>query len=520
MYEPANRITEIKEMRKDVLFLYEKGLDPETISRRRSVDKNVVLSLIGNYLKNEGRIFANYPTSANQRRSVLQHMKNKKPSDASDASMEFLIPEAALRKISNFPEVTVTGSWIENCALNFKMYGYLPSEVRMPPGTDPTLSNRISGIMSGAIKPDHKEKTMQTQPLPTSSANKKPLSEPAQTRGLKNDSDIQNRVDLVSALLRTAYNYDAKKADEIAYVGKYYLLGNDVDKIARLMAMEKDTNRVSLDLREFKAAEECLLHPEKQSSSALKKQPSKVPAHAVKSVLMPSGQHKNVPVNEEELVNEYKAGASVKELSEKYKGVTAPTIRDIIRSFGIDFPQRQRPAELDIDAIIAEYEAGASVGQIAEKYGTSYNAVYARLKTKSVLKTRQSVSTANATAVSTQSETATVASAKPTMSKAVEVPAAQTPTNNKRKPEEKFGSMDFFLDMYMTIATIPGVTALDFMRWMLDIADSASSADKTAVTKKMMSVIAASDAPAKIDISKLMSTVETYVEASDALAQM
>ena len=51
MYEPANRITEIKEMRKDVLFLYEKGLDPETISRRRSVDKNVVLSLIGNYLK-------------------------------------------------------------------------------------------------------------------------------------------------------------------------------------------------------------------------------------------------------------------------------------------------------------------------------------------------------------------------------------------------------------------------------------------------------------------------------------
>ena len=80
--------------------------------------------------------------------------------------------------------------------------------------------------------------------------------------------------------------------------------------------------------------------------------------------------------------------------------------------------------------------------------------------------------------------------------------------------------MDFFLDMYMTIATIPGVTALDFMRWMLDIADSASTADKTAVTKKMMSVIAASDAPAKIDISKLMSTVETYVEASDALAQM
>ena len=235
---------------------------------------------------------------------------------------------------------------------------------------------------------------------------------------------------------------------------------------------------------------------------------------------MPSGQHKNVPVNEEELVNEYKAGASVKELSEKYKGVTAPTIRDIIRSFGIDFPQRQRPAELDIDAIIAEYEAGASVGQIAEKYGTSYNAVYARLKTKSVLKTRQSVSTANATAVSAQNNTAAVTAAKPDMHKAAEAPAAQTPVNNKRKPEEKFGSMDFFLDMYMTIATIPGVTALDFMRWMLDIADSASTADKTAVTKKMMSVIAASDAPAKIDISKLMSTVETYVEASDALAQM
>lgn len=544
-------ITKSKELRRNVVFFYTKGQAVRDISRHCGVSGNVVRKVLTNYLRHEGRLSPNYTISVDACKTAKSYMSNKKESAIADAALALLIPESVYRKIMHYPAFQIDEQWISSCAYNFSSLGYKESEIVMPSGTDSTIKMRIVNAMKNIITPKEKGDVRMITPQQTNDIVKQAenaakigavpsavkgttpvTSDQAKARGLKTGNDVQTHIDFIQTFLKTAFDYEDGRASEIAYVGKYFILGNDIQKIARLMAMEKDINGVQKDLNEFLAAEDCLAHPEKQSCTTLKKSEPKKTDSLVTYIRVPNGQRKCVPADIDKLIEEYKSGTSIIDLSGKYKGVSQGTISDILKKHNIPIRARGNVADVNIADIVKDFKAGMSVMDIAEKHDTSYSVVYNRLRKEGLIEPHKGTyRIAPYSAKVDTAEQPDAAQDKPVEPK-VEVPKAVTPAPAKteakpaqsaktnRVPSDKFGNMDFFLDMYMVIASTPGITALDFMRLMLDIADSKSPADKSAVARKMVSVIATSKDPTAIDAKALQSTVETYVAAADALAQM
>lgn len=510
----GNSVAEIKEKRKDAVFFYTKGQDVKTISRRLGISEAYTETLLHNYLRHEGKISPNYIVPKEQRSEIKTRLTSlMKNFTLEDISMVLLIPEGVLCKILHTPEPKADSSWITSCAYNFRSFGYLECEIRMPSGTDKIVNEMIIDAMR-SISDEAAEKgaMYMIKPQLTSASAVKPdtpakIAEPAKNRGLKTAEDIQNHIEVIRAFLRQAYAFEDKKASEIAYIGKYYLLGNDSKKIAGLMAMDKDLAGVEDDLKMFLAAEERLAHPEKQANDVVKK-PMPKPASPVKYVNT-RGKDKAVPTDPEALIADYQSGMALKDIQKKYPGVTQPTIYEILKAHHVALRKPSDAPSPSNEEISKLYKAGVPIDEIAKKVGISKAAIYKRMQSCGIARRHVYASTYKPSTTNTEH-----AVAKPVTEPVKSVPAK---TN---RADEKFGSMDFFLDTYLVIASIPGVTALDFMRWMLAIEDSKSAADKSAVARKMVSVIATSKDPEAIDVSKLQSTVETYIEASSALAQL
>lgn len=494
-----------KSLRRNAVFLFTKGHSVDYIAKHCSIDDMVIWKLLINYLRNEGRYSPKYSVSPEKKRYIKDFVREKQPKDIGDAALTLLVPESTVRRIVHQSDFEITDEWIKSCAFNFYLFGYTPEDIQMPYGVDSSIKRRIVHEM------DRLNSDPEGVDLMSENSN---ASEIADSRPAMSEDEIQERIELVKALLRAAYNYGDKKASEIVYVGKYYLQGYEIEKIARLMAMDKDLAGVRKDLDAFLVAEECLDHPEKQSCGMLKKQPdieeeeNEEMSDGNETLVVRDGSRKWMPANVNQLITDYKNGATIKQLMEKYQGVSAYTIEIIFRENDVPIRPNYTPSE----KLVAAYKSGMSIREIAAEFDMVYNTAWNRL---------------NAAGMFANDAMAGKSASKPVSKKAIKntsasASRASAPETNKpeRIPTDKFGSMDFFLDMYMLVDSTSTISALDFMRLMLNIADSKSTADKTAVTKKMISVIASSKDPAAIDTAALQSTVETYVTAASELAQM
>lgn len=528
MSEPELTREQRRNLRERVIDLYVNRQSEQAIAKKLDINQRDVRYYILDYLHHEGRISPLYvPIVSCFARAVEKRIaKGMKPEDAAD---ELLMPESAVRIIADLPVIGLDPIWIHNCAYNFVELGYKPSEITIPEGAPDEIRKQIIEAMKDIKLKGENTMAVSTTPVQKTASAVSPkttVSAEMEKRGYKTREEVVHHSDEIQAFLTTALNTDDKKAYEIACVGKYYLLGHDLPKIAGLMAMDRNIAGVQHDLDAFMQAEDFLRHPEKQANIPAPKKTAPKPAPRIVSKMF-NGHMRNLPADIDAFIAEYRAGATTTELSKKWKGVSAATASEIMRTYKVPMHRTGTLKQDAIDATVRMYRSGMAPVDIAKELGISANTVYNRLSQAGISvrndnaeKRAKEIAKIESAMHATPKKLDTVPAAKPTAPapapEKAETVAVAVPT----KEREKFGDMDFFLDMYMEIAKTPGVTAIDFMRWMLAIEDSDSEADKSAVAKKMVSVIADSKNPGAIDTAKLLDTVEIYVEAENALAKL